>query len=86
MEAKLDMRLYDIINLSTAASNESSYAANVNYVNKTVGDNNATINSLIDSKVAKVEALNTKQVKGRMSFLLSWMMICLKKMMMTLPK
>ena len=43
MEAKLDMHLYDIINLPTAASNESSYAANVNYVNTTVGDNNATI-------------------------------------------
>ena len=36
MEAKLDMHLFDIINLPTADSNESSYAANVNYVNKTV--------------------------------------------------
>ena len=34
MEAKLDMNLFDIINLPTADSNESSYAANVNYVNK----------------------------------------------------
>ena len=63
MEAKLDMNLYDIINLPTAASNESSYAANVNYVNKTVSDNNATISSLIDSKVAEVEALNIKASK-----------------------
>ena len=55
---KLNMNLFDIINLPTAASNESSYAANVNYVNKTVSDNNATISSLIDSKVAEVEALN----------------------------
>ena len=30
------MNLFDIINLPTAASNESSYAANVNYVNKTI--------------------------------------------------
>ena len=63
MEGKIDMNLYDIINLPTAASNESSYAANVNYVNKTVSDNNATISSLIDSKVAEVEALNIKASK-----------------------
>ena len=63
MEAKLDMHLFDIINLPTADSNESSYAANVNYVNKTVSDNNATTGGLIDSKVAKVEALNIKASK-----------------------
>ena len=62
MEAKLDMHLFDIINLPTADS-ESSYAANVNYVNKTVSDNNASIGGLIDSKVAKVEALNIKASK-----------------------
>ena len=60
---KLNINLFDIINLPTAASNESSYAANVNYVNKTVSDNNATISSLIDSKVAEVEALNIKASK-----------------------
>ena len=60
---KLNMNLFDIINLPTAASNESSYAANVNYVNKTVSDHNATISSLIDSKVAEVEALNIKASK-----------------------
>ena len=49
MEAKLDMNVFDVINLPTAASNESSYAANVNYINKTVSDNNATIGGLIDS-------------------------------------
>ena len=63
MEAKLDMNLFDIINLPTADSNESSYAANVNYVNKTVSDNNASIDGLIDSKVAEVEALNIKASK-----------------------
>ena len=63
MEGNLDMNLFDIINLPTAASNESSCAANVNYVNKTVSDNNATISSLIDSKVAEVEALNIKASK-----------------------
>ena len=63
MEAKLDMNVFDIINLPTASSNESSYAANVNYVNKTVSDNTATIGGLIDSKVAEVEALNIKASK-----------------------
>ena len=63
MGGKIDMNVFDIINLPTAASNESSYAANVNYVNKTVSDNNATISSLIDSKVAEVEALNIKASK-----------------------
>ena len=62
MGGKIDMNLFDIINLPTAASNEPSYAANVNYVNKTVSDN-ATISSLIDSKVAEVEALNIKASK-----------------------
>ena len=62
MGGKIDMNVFDIINLPTAASNESSYAANVNYVNKTVSDN-ATISSLIDSKVAEVEALNIKASK-----------------------
>ena len=63
MEGKLDINLWDIINLPTADSNESSYAANVNYVNTKVSDNNATIDGLIDSKVAKVEALNIKASK-----------------------
>ena len=83
---KLDMNQFDIINLPTAASNESSYAANVNYVNKTVSDNNATISSLIDSKVAEVEALNIKASKRENVFSLSWMTICLKKIIMILPK
>ena len=68
MEAKLDMNLFDIINLPTADSNESSYAANVNYVNKTVSDNNATFIGLIDSKVAEVEALNIKGSKKENEF------------------
>ena len=68
MEGKIDMYLWDIINLPTAASNESSYAANVNYVNKTVSDNNATIRGLIDSKVAEVEALNIKASKRENEF------------------
>ena len=69
MEGKLDMNLFDIINLPTAASNESSYAANVNYVNKTVSDNNATISGLIDSKITEAEEFNIKSSTQNNAFL-----------------
>ena len=69
MEGKLDMNLFDIINLPTAASNESSYAANVNYVNKTVSDNNATISGLIDSKITEAEKFNIKSSTQNNAFL-----------------
>ena len=69
MEGKLDINLFDIINLPTAASNESSYAANVNYVNKTVSDNNATISGLIDSKITEAEKFNIKSSTQNNAFL-----------------
>ena len=56
IEGKLDMNLYDIINLPTADSNETSYAANVNYVNKTVNDSKNTISNLIDLKIKNAQA------------------------------
>ena len=56
MEGKLDMNIYDIINLPTADSNETSYAANVNYVNKTVNDSKNTISNLIDIKIKNAQA------------------------------
>ena len=63
MGGNLDMNNHEIINLKGPQSSNSQYAATVNYVNKTVSDNNATISGLIDSKVAKVEALNIKASK-----------------------
>ena len=69
MEGKLDMNLFDIINLPTADSNESSYAANVNYVNKTVSDNNATISGLIDTKITEAEKFNIKSSTQENAFL-----------------
>ena len=69
MEGKLDMNLFDIINLPTADSNEVSYAANVNYVNKTVSDNNATISGLIDSKITEAEKFNIKSSTQENAFL-----------------
>ena len=49
--------------------NESSYAANVNYVNKTVSDNNATISGLIDSKITEAEKFNIKSSTQENAFL-----------------
>ena len=69
MEGKLDMNLYDIINLPTADRNEVSYAANVNYVNKTVSDNNATISGLIDTKITEAEKFNIKSSTQENAFL-----------------
>ena len=69
MEGKLDMNLYDIIHLPTADSNEVSYAANVNYVNKTVSDNNATISGLIDTKITEAEKFNIKSSTQENAFL-----------------
>ena len=69
MDGNLNMSFWDIINLNTADSNESRYAANVNYVNKTVSDNNATINSLIDSKITEAEKLNIKSSTQNNAFL-----------------
>ena len=63
MGGNLDMNGNNIIRLKDPLPSNSQYAANVNYVNKTVSDNNATISSLIDSKVAEVEALNIKASK-----------------------
>ena len=69
IEGKLDMNLFDIINLPTAAANESSYAANVNYVNKAVSDNNATIDGLIDCKITEAEKFNIKSSTQNNAFL-----------------
>ena len=69
MDGNLNMHFWDIINLNTADSNESRYAANVNYVNKTVSDNNATIGGLIDSKITEAEKFNIKSSTQNNAFL-----------------
>ena len=69
MDGNLNMHFWDIINLNTADSNESRYAANVNYVNKTVSDNNATIGGLIDSKITEAEKCNIKSSTQNNAFL-----------------
>ena len=59
----VDMNNHEIINIKEPQSSNSHYAATVNFVNKTVSDNNTTINNMIDSKVAEVETLNIKASK-----------------------
>ena len=66
------MANHNIINIKDPLSSNSHYAASVNFVNKTDTDNNATINNLIDSKVAEVETLNIKA--GKQENLFSFVM------------
>ena len=60
MEDSIDMGNHSIINLKDPNSSDSFHASNVNYVNRTITDNNAVINSLIEDKVSEAEALNIK--------------------------
>ena len=52
-----------ITNVKDPLPSNSHYAATVNFVNKTVSDNNTTISTLIDSKINEVEDLNIKAAK-----------------------
>ena len=60
MEDDIDMGNHSIINLKDPKSSDSFHASNVNYVNRTITDNNAVINTLIEDKVSESEALNIK--------------------------
>jgi len=50
MEVDLNMNIHYIKNLKDPLPSNSQYAATVNFVNKTVSDNNTTITALIDKK------------------------------------
>ena len=60
MTGDLNMGGNAIIILKDPNSSDSFHAPNVNYVNRTISDNNAVINSLIEDKVSQAEALNIK--------------------------
>ena len=60
MEDSIDMANHSIIRLKDPKSSDSFHASNVNYVNRTISDNNTVINSLIEDKVSEAEALNIK--------------------------
>ena len=59
----IDMGNNFITNVKDPLPSNSRYAATVNFVNKTVSDNNTTISTLIDSKINEVEDLNIKAAK-----------------------
>ena len=63
MQDPIDMGNNFITNVKDPVSSNSHYAATVNFVNKTVSDNNATISALIDGKINEVEDLNIKSAK-----------------------
>ena len=60
MEDDIDMANHSIIRLKDPKSSDSFHASNVNYVNRTITDNNAVINTLITDKISESEALNIK--------------------------
>ena len=63
MQDPINMGNHFITNVKDPLSSNSNYAATVNFVDKTVSDNNATISALIDSKIDEVEDLNIKSTK-----------------------
>ena len=63
MTGNLQMGDNFITNVKDPLPSNSHYAATVNFVNKTVSDNNTTISTLIDSKINQVEDLNIKAAK-----------------------
>ena len=60
MEDSIDMANHSIIRLKDPTSSDSFHASTVNYVNRTITDNNAVINTLIEDKISESEALNIK--------------------------
>ena len=60
MEDSIDMANHSIIRLKDPKSSDSFHASTVNYVNRTISDNNAVINTLITDKVSESEELNIK--------------------------
>jgi len=66
MQSPIDMGDNFITNVKDPLPTNSNYAATVNFLNKTVSNNNATISTLIDSKIKESEELvnievNTKE-------------------------
>ena len=55
MKGDLDMNNNKITNLADPQPSDSSYAASVNFVNKTVNDSNVIINGEIDKKIRESE-------------------------------
>ena len=63
MEDPINMGNHFITNIKDPQVSDNTYAATVNFVNKTVSDNNTTISTLIESKINEIENLNIKAAK-----------------------
>ena len=63
MQDNINMGNHFITNIKDPLSSNSHYTATVNFVNKTVSDNNVAISTLIDSKITEVDYLNIKAAK-----------------------
>ena len=63
MQDPIDMGNNFITHVKDPLPSNSHYVVTVNFVNKTVSDNNATISTSIDSKINEVEDLNITSAK-----------------------
>ena len=63
MTGALDMNNNEIKNLKDPQPSDASYAASVNFVNKTVNDSNVIINGIIDNKIQESEERSIQSVQ-----------------------
>ena len=63
MQGNLNMANHSIINLKDPQPSDSSYAASVNFVNKTVNGSNVIINDLIKEKIQESEERSIEAVQ-----------------------
>ena len=63
MEDDIDMANHSIINLKDPQVGDNTYAATVNFVNKTINDSNTMMSSLIDKKIKNSEIRSMKSIE-----------------------
>ena len=69
MGGNLDMNGNKIIRLKDHLPSNSQYAASVNFVNKSISENNANLSKIIDSKITEAEKFNIKSSTQNNAFL-----------------
>ena len=62
MTNNINMDNHNIINLKDPQPSDASYAASVNFVNKTVNDSNTIMDSIIDKKIKESETRNIESI------------------------
>ena len=68
MVGNLNMANHSIINLKDPQPSDSSYAASVNFVNRTVNGSNVIINGVIDKKIKESEERSIRAVQQENAF------------------